>query len=130
MTPYIIDANSILDVMFAYNPALQSLTHTYKLGGCPFNGGLCVFEISPRNTGTIFADCPAMTLAVLTPPCSFPCLAGGELAFPLIARRPLTRHCYIASIVSRADNNSARERCTCSGVWRSVTIFILNYCFS
>ena len=30
------------------------------LGGCPFNGRLCVFEISPRNTGTIFADCPAI----------------------------------------------------------------------
>ena len=64
-----------------------------EVGGCPFNGRLCVFEISPRNTGTIFADCPAIRLAGLTPPCSFPCLAGGGLAFPLIARQPLTRHC-------------------------------------
>ena len=40
-----------------------------------------------------FADCPAIRLAGVTPPCSFPCLAGGELAFPLIARQPLTRHC-------------------------------------
>ena len=36
---------------------------------------LCIRN-STRNTGTIFADCPAMTLAVLTPPCSFPWLAG------------------------------------------------------
>ena len=49
-------------------------------------------------------------------------LSGGELAFPLIARRPLTRHCYSVYCLA-ADNNSARERCTCSGVWRSVTIF-------
>ena len=55
-------------------------------------------------------------------------LSGGELAFPLIARRPLTRHCYSVYCLA-ADNNSAREHCTCSGVWRSVTIFILNYLF-
>ena len=51
------------------------------LGGCPFNGRLCVFEISPRNTVPIFADCPAKTLAGLTPPCSFPCLAGASWRF-------------------------------------------------
>ena len=28
------------------------------------------------------------------------------------------------SLLVALDNNSARERCTCSGVWRSVTISI------
>ena len=44
-------------------------------------------------------------------------LSGGELAFPLTANTSL-----LASIVRAQTIPSARERCTCSGVWRSVTI--------
>ena len=51
--------------------------------------------------------------------------AGVSINSPAAANRSL-----LASIVSRADNNSARERCTCSGVWRSMTISIINYCFT
>ena len=45
--------------------------------------------------------------------------AGVSVNSPAAANTSL-----LVSIVSRADNNSARERCTCSGVWRSVTISI------
>ena len=45
--------------------------------------------------------------------------AGVSINSPAAANASL-----LVSIVSRTDNNSARERCTCSGVWRSVTISI------
>ena len=45
--------------------------------------------------------------------------AGVSINSPAAANTSL-----LVSIVSHADNNSARERCTCSGVWRSVTISI------
>ena len=68
-----------------------------------------------------FADCPAIRLAGVTPPCSFPCLAGGRAGVsinsPAAANTSL-----LASIVRAQTIPSARERCICSGVWRSVTI--------
>ena len=45
--------------------------------------------------------------------------AGVSINSPAAANTSL-----LVSIVWRADNNSARERRTCSGVWRSVTISI------
>ena len=74
--------------------------------------------MSSRNTRTIFADCLAVMLAVLTPQCLSPCLAGGggEAVFPLAAANTS----LLASIVSRAANNSARARCTCCGVGGSI----------
>ena len=44
-------------------------------------GDFVYSKFPPRNTGPIFADCPAITLAGLTPPCSFPCLAGASWRF-------------------------------------------------
>ena len=51
-------------------------------------------------------------------------LSGGGRAGVSINSPAAANTSLLVSIVSRADNNSTRERCTCSGVWRSVTISI------
>ena len=66
----------------------------------------CVIEISPRNTGTMFADCPAVMLAVLAPECFSPCLAGRGRCVVSIDSLAAADTSLLASIVSRADNNS------------------------